>query len=205
MNRGSASVAALPVPEPGDEQWESPIAAPALGYSILANLGDEKQITVQCFADSEEEMASIHAKIDRAMAVIDRQKAKYRLKDLRKERDEMEATLARHEDDLARLEETFAANQDAIDARITECVRVKQSLYDAAQARGRGKPVGAEGGQVTALGKEIESLKQDKAKATAERGAARDNLAVNVGRFRDAIAKKNEEIAECEALISDGG
>ena len=29
-------------------------------------------------------------------------------------------------------------------------------------------------------------------------------MAVNVGRFRDSIAKHEEQIAECEALI-DGG
>ena len=56
--------------------------ASALGYSILANLGDEKQLTVQCFVDSEEPLADIHSKLDKAMAIVDRLKAKNRRVDL---------------------------------------------------------------------------------------------------------------------------
>lgn len=180
-------------------------AAPALGYSILANLGDEKQLTVQCFVDSEDDIDTIHGKVDRAMAVVDRQKAKYRLKDLRKEVEEMEAGLARQEDDLARLETQFETNQAALDERIRELLVAREDVQKRAFARGRSAPVGAEKATFTNTKKEIEQLTEEKAKAITEREAARSNMAVNVGRFRDAIAKKSAEIAECEALVSDGG
>lgn len=182
---------------------ETPAAA--LGFSILANLGDEKQFTAQCFVDSDDEISTIHAKVDKVMVVIDRQKAKYRLHDLRKEVAEMEGGLGRQEDDLARLEEQFERNQEALDARLLECIKARSAVQDEARARGRASPVGADKARFDNLGKEMEDLRGKKAEAVAERETARQNMATNVGRFRDAIAKKNEEIAECEALVSDGG
>lgn len=179
-------------------------SAAALGFSVIANLGDDRQFTGQCFVDSDDDLAIINAKVDKVMVIIDRQKAKYRIKDLRKEVAEMEAALGRQEDDLARLEETYEANQAVLDKSIRAALEQTQKLVDEAIARGRAQPVGAEKGQVTGLKREIEQLNEQKAKAQAERDVARSNMAVNVGRFRDAIAKKNEEIAECEALIGDG-
>jgi chromosome segregation ATPase len=184
---------------------EETVAAPALGYSILANLGDEKQLTVQCFADSEEDIASIHSKVDKAMAVVDRQKAKYKARDLRSEVAKMERTLRQLEDDLARLETDFEANQEAIDRRIAECGEGVSKLQSEAHARGRAQPVGADKAAERALRQEAETLNEQKNKAIAERAQARANTAVNIGRYREEIDKANEHIAECEALIGDGG
>jgi chromosome segregation ATPase len=181
------------------------IAAPALGYSILANLGDEKQLTVQCFADSEEPLTSIHEKVDKAMAVVDRQKAKYKARDLRAEVAKMERTLRQLEGDLARLEADFETNQQALDSRAAECIKSIAALQDEAHSRGRAQPVGANKASERALQQEIEHLKEQKAKAAAERAQARANTAVNIGRYRDEIDKANEQIAECEALIGEGG
>ena len=200
----TATVKRLPVPDPEDEvSAEAP--APALGYSILANLGDEKQLTVQCFVDSEEPLASIHRKVDRAMAVVDRQRAKYRLKDLYKELAQTEEGLGRLEDDLNRLEFAFEQNQKASDQRIADNLKRMGVVQDAALARGRAKPVGADAATLTNLKKENEEIVAGKAKAEAERKQARDNIAVSIQRFNDSIAKHKEQIAECEALIAEGG
>lgn len=177
------------------------VAAPALGYSILANLGDEKQLTIQCFADSEEPLESIHAKIDRALAVVDRQKARYKIKDLEKEVVDMEGALARSEDDLNSLEAKFVAEQQALDERIVKSQGAIEQLNAEAYGRGRAKPVGQEGAQVNAHKREIESLTEQKGKAAAERDQARHNLAISIGRFHDAIAERNKQIDECRALV----
>lgn len=182
---------------------EAPVA-PALGYSILANLGDEKQITVQCFADSEEDLPSIHAKIDKAMAVIDRQKSFYRKRDLVKEVEKMDRTRRQLHEDLARLESDFEKNQEAINSAIAANVQRTASLLDAANAKGRAKPVGADAAAVNAIRRENEQLSEQKAKAAADRQQARDNIAVSIGRYNEEIAKAEEQIAECDAIIGGG-
>jgi hypothetical protein len=50
------------------------VKAPAIGYSIVANLGGDRQITVQCFVDEGEEDKAVNARFDRVMTFIDRQR-----------------------------------------------------------------------------------------------------------------------------------
>ena len=185
-------------PEPGPAPA---VVAPALGYSILANLGDEKQLTVQCFVDSEAPLASIHTQIDKAMAVIDRQKAKYRKRDLTKELDKMEATLRQLHEDLARLEGEFEKNQKAFDEAIGGAVKAQSDIVNAAYGRGRSTPVGQDAARVNALKREVEQLNEQKAKATAERDQARQNTAVTISRYEEEISRAKEQIAECDELI----
>lgn len=182
-----------------------PVPAPALGYSILANLGDEKQITVQCFADSEEDITSIHSKVDKAMAVVDRQKAKYRRADLLKQVDEMETTQRRQKDDLARLESEFEASQEKINDRIAELQKECEDIQAAAYGRGRAGPVGQDKASSNAKQREIGQLLEQRNKAAAERAQARENIAVNIGRFDEEIAKAKAKIVECDELIGGGG
>jgi DNA repair exonuclease SbcCD ATPase subunit len=181
------------------------IAAPALGYSILANLGDEKQLTVQCFVDSEESLPSIHAKLDKAMAVVDRQKAKYRLKDLAKELAETEAALGRQQDDLARIEDQFVAGQEARAEQVRQLAEAREEIAKAAYGKGRSGPVGHDKQRSEALKKQIEHLREEGNKAEAERAQARQNMAVNIGRFNDHIEKLAKQIDECNALITGDG
>lgn len=188
--------------QPAEEETTAPVVAPALGYSILANLGDEKQLTVQCFVDSEEPLASIHNKIDKAMAVIDRQKAKYRKADCVKELDKMERTNRQLHEDLARLEGEFEKNQTAFDDAIARAVKTQNDLNEAAYGRGRaGGPVGHEKARVNALKAEVHQLNEQKAKAQADRDQARQNIAVSISRYEEEIGKMKEQIAECEAII----
>lgn len=179
--------------------------APALGYSILANLGDEKQLTVQCFVDSEASLGDIHAALDKALVVIDRQKARYKVKDLRVELEKMQRTLGQMEADLGNLETAFEANQKAVDERIADCKARVNEINAAAYGRGREGPVGADKAQVSALTKELAHHAEEKAKAQAERKQARDNTAVTIGRYQEEIARVTAQVAECEALIGEGG
>ena len=169
---------------------EQTVQAPALGYSITANLGDDRQIVVQCFADSEEELASIHGKIDKAMVVIDRQKAKYKKIEVRKNVDEMEKTLRRLKADLVEAETDWEAQQKDRTAAI-------EAIQNAAQERGRAQPVGADAQRLSKLREEVK-------KAVEERKLARQHAATNITRFEEEIIKANAQIAECDALIGGG-
>jgi len=181
------------------------IPAPALGYSILANLGDEKQLTVQCFVDSEEPLSSIHVKLDKAMAVVDRQKAKYRLKDLTADLAKTERGLENLQDDLLRLESQFEENKAAIADRVRDLAEKREEIAKAAYGKGRSGPVGHEKQRSEAIKKEIEQLQEQGAKATAEREAARQNIATSIGRYNDEIERLQKQVDECEALIAGGG
>lgn len=168
-----------------------PVApAPALGYSITANLGDDRQIVTQCFADSEEPLASIHAKVDKAMAIIDRQKAKYRKAELQKNVDEMEATLRRLKTDLAASETDYEHRQKDTAAAI-------ELIQSDAYQRGRAQPVGGDA-------QRLKALKADQEKAAEERKLARGHAATNITRFEEEIAKHKSQIEECDALIAGG-
>ena len=92
--------------------------APALGYSIVANLGDNRQITAQCFVAHDEPLSVVNDHIDKVMRVIDRQRATYQIKELQTELDTLVATKTRAEDDLARVEEHFVADQTRVDVQL---------------------------------------------------------------------------------------
>lgn len=195
----------LPVPDPDEDIGDAPIASPALGYSILANLGDEKQITVQCYVDSADPVVAIHAKIDKAMAVIDRQKAVYRRRDLVAEVEKMERARRQLHEDLDRLEQEYEKNQDALTGQIAANVKRMTDISNAAYGKGRSGPVGGDASEVNALKRGNEQLVEQQNKAKADREAARSNIAVSVGRYDEEIDKAKAKIAECDALIGTDG
>jgi len=177
------------------------INVPGLGYSIIANLGDDRQLTVQCYAPSDEELPVIHAAVDKAMAVVDRQRAKYKLKDYEAERDKLVKTLRNFEDDLGRCEETFILETEKIDAMLLEFSGKVGKIEAEARDRGRRKPVGAEAAQVNAINGRMKELTAAKEKLVAERNQQRANLATTVGRYREEIEKVEGLIAETLAVL----
>lgn len=162
----------------------------ALGFSIIANLGDDRQLTVQCFSDSEDDLKVIHADVDKAMTVVDRQKAKYKKVEVLKNIDDMEKTLRRQKADLAEAETTYELQQKDRLAAI-------EAIQNAAQERGRAQPVGAEA-------QRLAKLREEANKAVEERKLVRQHAATNITRFDEEIAKAKAQVAECDALI-DGG
>lgn len=63
---------------------------PALGFSITSNIHGSAQIVVQAFIERDAEPKAIDDLLDKVMARLDRQSAKYMIKDLKKKR-ELEA------------------------------------------------------------------------------------------------------------------
>lgn len=162
----------------------------ALGYSITANLGDDRQIVVQCFADNDDPLQVIHGQLDKAMSVVDRQKAKYRKIEVEKSVEEMEKNLRRLKADLSAAETDFELQQKARNAAIAE-------IQNAAHARGRAAPVGSEAQRLNKLSEEVK-------RAVEERKFQRQNVATNIKRFEEEIAKAKVQIDECVALIEGG-
>ena len=68
-------------------------SAPALGFSITANIHGSAQIVAQSFVPFESNDDQINAALDKVMKAIDRQQAKYQVKDLKKKLEQEEMIL----------------------------------------------------------------------------------------------------------------
>jgi predicted nucleic acid-binding Zn-ribbon protein len=176
----------------------------ALGYSITANLGDDRQIVVQCFADNDDPLKVIHQQLDKAMAVVDRQKAKYKKIEVEKNVEEMERTLRRLKADLNEAEVAFERKLKEIDGQLLDVVKARDEAQQRFNESGRAAPVGADKGRIPALKAEGERLNGEREKALEERKLGREHAATNIKRFEEEIAKARAQIDECVALIEGG-
>jgi len=176
-------------------------AAPAIGYSIVANLGDDRQMTIQCFVGEDEKLADTHERIDRVLSIVDRQKARYSLKELHKDRAKQAQTLAQGEEDFARIELDHDTAKSSFAIRQKEIAEERESIHASAHAAGRGKPVGAAASRDAALGRELKEIEQSLEKNEAERNQYRANVLISIERFRQAVEALDARIAEAEATI----
>lgn len=187
------------------------LAAPALGYSITANLDGSRQIVVQCFTDSDESLEETHAKIDRAMAVVDRQKARYEIVELLKERGELIDQLAQGAEDLAQVDLNFEKAQASLDIQIGELIKQAEANFNEAYAKhnhsGRTsefKLVGhakATEERTKAALDQVEGLKK---KNEAERDQHRQGFLISQERRQARIIFLNGEITRLEGMIAGG-
>lgn len=176
--------------------------APAIGYSIIANLGDDRQMTVQCFVAEDEPLGVIAAKVDKVLAVVDRQKARYSIRDLQKELVTHEQKLAQFEEDFAKVEAEHIKAQEALREQAQGFHGEREDLTAAAYAKGRQKPVGAEAARYNTLGQALKEIDERLKKNDAERDQHHANLLISIDRFRKAIVDLNGQIAEQQALIN---
>ena len=164
-------------------------AAPALGFSLVANLGDNRQITCQCFVDVTEPLPVIDARIDLVQAVIDRQQAKYQIKDWKADLEKHQIAYQRMQDDLAAAELRHKQETDTLGARLLELGEqlATTGLVSAAQRN--------------ALKQEQKAVKAKLDEKAAERQAHISNVLVSKERFEEEIDRLKAKIAEAQALI----
>ena len=84
-------------------------STPALGFSITANIHGSAQIVAQSFVPFDADDAGINAALDKVMKAIDRQQAKYQVKDLKRKAEQEEMILADQISKVADLQNTAAA------------------------------------------------------------------------------------------------
>lgn len=181
-----------------------PAEAPALGFSIVANLGDNRQITCQCFVNVDEDLPEIHARIDKVQSVIDRQRARYEVADIEKERDTAAKTLQRAKDDLATVEGNFKSTMAENDQRLIDIAAQIADINKAAADRGRGSPAGADASRVRALEAQRKEIVAAKDKNNAERDQYLQNVLVSIERFEEAVADCDRRLEAAHALIEGG-
>lgn len=84
-------------------------SAPALGFSITANIHGSAQIVCQSFVPLEATDEQINDTVDKVMKAIDRQQAKYQVKDLKRKLEQEEIVLKDQVEKVANLQNTAAA------------------------------------------------------------------------------------------------
>lgn len=178
--------------------------APAIGYSIVANLGGDRQITVQCFVGEDESLTAINERIDRVLTVVDRQKARYEVETIVADIAKHRQTLLQGEEDLARQDEAYEAAQASLKERAGLLHGSIKDIEASAHANGRGGPAGAAKAQAANAHAEIKTIAGEMMKNTAERDQYRSNAVVSLERFRQAIVDGEARLSKAEALIAGG-
>jgi len=180
---------------------------PAIGYSILANLGDDRQVTFQCFVGQDETDDAVNGRLDRIMGFIDRLKARSELPGLRAELDKHVSTLAQMREDKARLDIEFERSQASLDVQAAEIndqiSKTTEAGVEAAKAAGRAsfKPQGHVKTNLDRLNAGVKQIAAEKQKNVNEREAALQNYAVTENRYVEEIEKLQAKIAEREKAI----
>ncbi len=182
--------------------------ATALGWSITANIDGNRQIVLQSFFAADATPADANAMLDMANALVDRQRAKYEIPDLEKERakyiDEIkQATL-----DLAESEQNFLKAQAELDVQASEFQASKDETlkagYDAHVAGGRQGAYTPKGNTISTIARMDTALKQvaeTKQKNENERAQAQQGMEIAIGRRNDRIAEIDRRLAELKAQI----
>jgi len=186
--------------------------APAIGYSIVANLPGDRQVTVQCFVAEDEENEAVNKRLDRAFGFLDRQKARYEIPEIKDKIEEQEATLAQMERDLAAADEAFEKSQAELDIGMKTAVDTRDSFVQrgynehvASGRRGEYEPRGSDKARIDQHQSVIADYTAQKEKNIAEREQYRNNIVVGKRRYEAAIARDKEKLAEKEALLAADG
>lgn len=183
---------------------EQPRQVPAIGYSIVANVGGERQFTAQCFVEQDETDAEINAKVDRINRIIDRMRAIYGLEELEAQLSREKLMLFNGDQKINEEETRYQKDVAALNERRAELVSQRSELQEAAYERGRKVPVGSEGAQYNAKGQELGEI--DKKLKELEQGRKDALMMAAPGREKqlELIAETEAKIAKSKALI-DGG
>ena len=88
-------------------------SAPALGFSITANIHDRSQIVAQSFVPFDASDEQVDAALDKVMRALDRQAAKYQVKDLKKKLEFEELALRNQVEKVADFQNAAAAEHAA--------------------------------------------------------------------------------------------
>lgn len=182
--------------------------APAIGCSVVMNFPGDRQATLQTFFPQEASDDEANALLDRLFALSDRQRAKYDIEDLLKERSQTETGLLQFKEDQARVGERFekeqAERQVQMDTMLTEAKSVHDRAYEDHGKTGRTGEFemrGATKANHERLRQGAARVKADMDKQEAEKATALENLSGSVERYEQAIARLDAKIADCRAKI----
>lgn len=182
---------------------------PAIGYSIIANLGDDRQITIQHFIAEDEDDETMHATMDRIMSCVDRQKARMKMPELKLERQKLEGELALAERDRAAVEVDHKQIDEARDRQILELrsmdKKIRDEGYTAHVSSGRMGPYtpkGADASRLRAIESDVSKLVEEAIRQANEREVALQNLDQNLNMRRLRIQHIDQQLADLATKVT---
>ncbi len=181
--------------------------ATAIGYSIVCNLGGDRQMTVQCFVEEDEADEIINTRIDKVFRVLDRKKAQYDLSKLETEFEEVGRHLRNFLNAIPVAEKTAQHQEALLTVRLNEQRLAREEVYQRGYAahntagrRGAFTPTGALKGQLGGMDIEIKKT-EDALKALPNDTAQhRSQVAENVRKYQDDLAKRRVAINDLRKL-----
>lgn len=183
--------------------------AAAIGYSVITNIGDDRQITFQHFVGEDETDATANAAIDRIMGFVDRLKAKAKVPELQQEKRQLEGQIAMAESDLAAIEADHKAREEDRNRRIIELQAREKQVHDegyndhvATGRTGPYAPTGNRKSQINAIKSDVGKEISEAVKQANEREVALQNLNQNLEMRRLRIRQIDEELAELQSKVS---
>lgn len=191
---------------------------PAVGVSIIMNMGGNRQVTAQTFYPVGSNIEGVNALIDSIMAPIERQRAISELVDLEEEHLKISKTVAQFNEDYSRIEGEHAVAQArrsveldemrnaadaAVNAAMTEANKLKGEALDkrneefrageeefrAAKRSGEYEPKGHRRANLDRIDAQVRKMEEQNTKAV-------DNLGSD---FNKLISDKEAEIHNADA------
>ena len=92
---------------------DTPAPAPALGFSITANIHDRSQIVAQSFVPFDASDEEVDKALDKVMRALDRQAAKYQVKDQKRKMEMEELALKGQIEKVADFQNAALAEHNA--------------------------------------------------------------------------------------------
>ncbi len=186
-----------------------PTQVVALGYSIVGAMSDNAQITFHHAIAEDEDDATVNRKIDRLMAIIDRQRAKYERPAILKELRDLEDMNAQVAEDVANSEQQFQKQQAELDVQIETFNTERKKFFDTAAAKhtrsgreGSYQPRGADQAMLDRQDAGVRAAVEAKQRNEAERQQFFQNIDVSTQRRVVRIGVLNARLAEINELVT---
>lgn len=182
---------------------------PGVGVSVLANVGDDRQFTLQTWFDRDTTVAEGTKVLNFLNALIDAQKAPHEIKALEKEKVELEGQLERLDANLKMLGENYEKRRAArlievssINALVDERTKAAQQAWSRAGKAGEYKP----GNQILQLEARAQALREkaaeDNIREEEERNGSLAEMEVNRKRFQSEVEHRTARIAELRVKLA---
>lgn len=189
------------------KEMPKPSPAPAIGYSMVLQLGNERQMTVQCFVSEDESDDTINRKIDKVFRAANRQKAIYDLSSLEEKFEETGRHLRNFlnalplaKQDADRRKAVLAVElQGKRDAR-AEVYQEAYGQHVSSGRRGDFRPTGHTASRLAAMDAEIKKAEEAIAALPNDLEQHRQTTANNIWKYQDDLKKQRRRINDLRHL-----